>query len=137
LEPPDSPDWSPHTQFGKLSRAVERLANPNPECRGGRFANLPRACLRLPGSDRVEKLIQTKPEENVSTDQAIHFLKKLIDNFDHLRYPLEESAKENSRILLKAHTRVRKASQKKGVRYQVEPNLPPDVLGAYVYLPLK
>jgi len=88
-------------------------------------------------SDRVEKLIQAKPEENVSTDQAIHFLKKLIDNFDHLRHPLEELAKENGRKLLKAHTRVRKASQKKGIRYRVEPNLPPDVLGAYIYLPLK
>ncbi len=30
---------------------------------------------------------------NVSTDQAVHFLNKLIDNFDHLWYPLEKIGK--------------------------------------------
>ena len=34
-----------------------------------------------------------------------------------------------------SHQRVRLASKLKGVQTHVEPNLPPDVLGIYVYLP--
>ena len=37
--------------------------------------------------------------------------------------------------LLEAHQRVRRASKIRKVRYRVEPQLPPDVLGIYVYLP--
>lgn len=34
-----------------------------------------------------------------------------------------------------SNQRVRLASRQKGVQTHVEPNLPPDVLGIYVYLP--
>ena len=37
--------------------------------------------------------------------------------------------------LLEAHQRVRRASKIRNVPYRVEPQLPPDVLGIYVYLP--
>ena len=37
--------------------------------------------------------------------------------------------------LLDAHRRVRQATRQRGVRQRVEPTLPPDVLGVYVYLP--
>lgn len=39
------------------------------------------------------------------------------------------------RDLLAAHERVHEALKGKGVRHRVEPRLPVDVLGAYVYLP--
>ncbi|MBW1933629.1 MAG: hypothetical protein JRI96_18750 [Deltaproteobacteria bacterium] len=38
--------------------------------------------------------------------------------------------------VLQAHRRVRTAARRKGIRYRVEPHLPPDVLGIYVYLPV-
>jgi hypothetical protein len=38
--------------------------------------------------------------------------------------------------LLAAHTRVRIAARMQGVRHSVEAQLPPDVLGVYVYLPV-
>ena len=38
--------------------------------------------------------------------------------------------------LLHAHRRVRTATRLRGLRYKVEPHLPPDVLGIYVYLPV-
>ncbi|NVM23238.1 MAG: hypothetical protein HWN68_15820 [Desulfobacterales bacterium] len=38
--------------------------------------------------------------------------------------------------LLQAHRRVRTAARLRGLRYKVEPHLPPDVLGIYVYLPV-
>jgi len=37
--------------------------------------------------------------------------------------------------LLEAHQRVRLATKTRNVRYRVEPQLPPDVLGIYVFLP--
>ena len=37
--------------------------------------------------------------------------------------------------LLEAHQRVRRASKFRNVPYRVEPQLPPNVLGIYVYLP--
>lgn len=48
----------------------------------------------------------------------------------------EKSTLEMAETLLNAHRRVRTASRIKGIRYRVEPHLPPDVLGIYVYLPV-
>jgi integrase len=43
---------------------------------------------------------------------------------------------ERGQELLEAHQRVRMASKVRNVRYRVEPQLPPDVLGIFVYLPV-
>ncbi|QTA88202.1 Uncharacterized protein dnm_042440 [Desulfonema magnum] len=107
------------------------------DCQVLGFAGSP-ASTEWTDADIVEKLIRAKPEANVSRDQAVHFLNKLIDSFEMLWYSLTEAAEEkNGKKLLRAHARVRKASQGRGVQYQVKPHLPPDVLRAYVYLPLK
>ncbi|MDM8521993.1 hypothetical protein QUF80_01370 [Desulfococcaceae bacterium HSG8] len=95
------------------------------------FAGSPAKAERT-DPDMTEKLIRAKPEESVSTDQAVRFLNKLIDNSDHLWHPPEKSAKENGGKLSKAPARVRKASQGKGIRYRAEPHLPPDVPGVYI-----
>jgi len=47
------------------------------------------------------------------------------------RRPAHDHADE----LLAAHERVREAVKGEGIRHRVEPKLPVDVLGAYVYLP--
>ena len=59
----------------------------------------------------------------------------MIDGFDNLRPYLDEAAKQLGAQLLDAHQRVRRASQQTGIQTHVEPNLPPDVLGIYIYLP--
>jgi len=43
--------------------------------------------------------------------------------------------RRNGQALLDAYQRVGEAARLKGVRYRVEPQLPPDVLGVYIYLP--
>lgn len=83
----------------------------------------------------AEKLLQASPDANVNPDQARDFVQKVIDGFDSLRPHLDETAKQLGEQLLDAHQRVRIASRQKGVQTHVEPNLPPDVLGIYVYLP--
>jgi superfamily II DNA or RNA helicase len=85
--------------------------------------------------DEAEKLLQAAPDANVNPDQARDFVQKVIDGFDSLRTHLDETAKQLGDQLLNAHQRVRLASRQKGMQTHVEPNLPPDVLGIYVYLP--
>ncbi|MFZ5820628.1 MAG: hypothetical protein ACOYYJ_12085 [Chloroflexota bacterium] len=84
---------------------------------------------------QAENLLQAAPDQNVNPDQARDFVQKVIDGFDALRPHLDETAKQLGEQLLNAHQRVRLASRQKGVQTHVEPNLPPDVLGIYVYLP--
>jgi superfamily II DNA or RNA helicase len=85
--------------------------------------------------EEAEKLLQLTPDDNVSPDVARSSVQKMVDGFDFLVPHLDETAKQLGDQLLDAHQRVRLASKQKGVQTYVEPNLPPDVLGIYVYLP--
>jgi hypothetical protein len=87
------------------------------------------------GSEAAEALLLAEPEGNVPPDRAEYFLRQVIVQGDSLREKLAAVARERGDELLEAHRRVRQASRQTGVRYRVEPNLPPDVLGVYVYLP--
>lgn len=86
-------------------------------------------------SGEAEALLEAKPEGNVPPDRAEYFLKQVIAEGETLRERLGAAAADRGEELLKAHRRVRQASRQKGVRHRVEPKLPPDVLGVYVYLP--
>ncbi|HQD81256.1 MAG TPA: hypothetical protein PK003_10525, partial [Bacillota bacterium] len=55
--------------------------------------------------------------------------------YDGLVEHVEEIAQQRAEGLLAAHRRVRSAARMKGVRYRVQPRLPADILGIYVYLP--
>ncbi|RZM79123.1 helicase-related protein [Leptolyngbya iicbica] len=85
---------------------------------------------------QAEKLLTATPDGNISADQATTFLQKVIDQFDHLSPHLESVAQQRGNDLLEAHRRVRSAAKLKGVRYRVEPQLPPDVLGIYMFMPV-
>lgn len=83
-----------------------------------------------------ESILLAEPDDYVTGDVARNFIQKVIDEFDHLRPRLDEIAESHSKELLDAHQRVRTAARRTGVRYSIEPQLPPDVLGLYVYLPV-
>ena len=51
------------------------------------------------------------------------------------RNPITTIHTESVLLPLDLPQRVRKASKVRNVQYRVEPQLPPDVLGIYVYLP--
>lgn len=87
--------------------------------------------------ERAEDLLSLRPDENLSPDQAKHFLNRISDNFDGIWPQLEKVAIERGDALLDAHRRVRRASVTKGIKQRIEPHLPPDVLGIYVYLPAR
>ena len=80
-------------------------------------------------------LLGAEPDANIAPEQAGEFVGKVIAGFDALRPQLDEVALQRGQELLDAHQRVRKASKARNVQYRVEPQLPPDVLGIYVYLP--
>jgi superfamily II DNA or RNA helicase len=104
------------------------------DCQMLAFAGSPQNADWLP-ADQAEALLDAAPEANVLPDQAAHFLRTVLDGFDALRPHLEQSARQRGEELLDAHRRVRTASRARGVSHRVEPQLPPDVLGLYVYLP--
>jgi superfamily II DNA or RNA helicase len=87
-------------------------------------------------ADEAEQLLQAQPGANVATGQATAQVERLLTGLDQLQPALNEIAEARGDQLLAAHRRVRTAAQQKGVRYRVEPQLPPDVLGVYVLLPV-
>lgn len=98
------------------------------------FAGSPQNAEWLP-PEQAEALLDAAPEANVAPDQATHFLRLVIDGFAGLRPHLEQAARSRGAELLDAHRRVRAESRARGISHRIEPQLPPDVLGLFVYLP--
>ncbi len=105
------------------------------DCQVLAFSGSPRNAQWLDDSQAIEQLLQAQAEANVTPDEARHFLQTMLDEFEVLQPHLNQVAQQRGEELLTAHRRVRSASQIRGVRYRVEPQLPLDILGIYVYLP--
>ena len=80
-------------------------------------------------------LLDARPEGNVSPEQASDFIRKVVEGFDSVAPHLNDVAIRRGNELLDSHRRVRQASRRKGISQRVEPKLPPDVLGIFVFLP--
>ena len=104
------------------------------DCQLAAFAGPPRDPAWIP-SEEAERLLLAKPEGNVPPERKEYFLKGVMIEGEALKERLGIVAAKRGEELLEAHRRVRTALEEKGVRYSVEPKLPPDVLGVYVYLP--
>jgi len=104
------------------------------DCQTLGFIGAPQTAQWLP-SEQVEPLLDAEPAANIAPQQASDFLRWVVEGFEPLREPLNEAAEARGKELLDAHRRVRTAARVKGVRYEVRPHLPPDVLGIYVLLP--
>jgi Helicase conserved C-terminal domain len=77
-----------------------------------------------------------EPEQNIAPDIAANFIRKIVDGFGNLLPHLEKVARDRGDELLAAHRRVRAASLQRNVSYRVDPSLPADALGIYIYLPV-
>ena len=84
----------------------------------------------------AEELARATPEANIHPDQAAEFIRRVNSDIAAVAPHLREFAIQRGEELLAAHTRVRTAARMQGVRHRVEPQLPPDILGVYVYLPV-
>lgn len=85
--------------------------------------------------DATAALLTASPSGNIDPGQARHYHQRFLDAAAALTPHLERTAQARAEALLDAHRRVREAARAKGLRYQVEPLLPVDILGAYTYLP--
>ena len=93
--------------------------------------------------EEAESLLDLKPDANVLKEQAIERLKRIIHEEEgfYSIHPalikhLNEVAQQKSEQLLDSHKRVRQASARKGIRQFMEPQLPPDILGVYLFIPI-
>jgi hypothetical protein len=87
-------------------------------------------------SEEAELLLKATPDANIHPAQASQFVQRVVDDFSRLQPYLQQVARECANALLDEHIRVRQAARMKGVSYRVKPQLPPDTLGIYIYLPL-
>jgi len=92
--------------------------------------------------DEVEQLIAAKPSANVGEQTAKNMATAILRGIPLLESDLAEQAAEVAKQIQQDHTEVRLAARgdsnagKLGIRgLSVEPNLPADVLGVYIYAP--
>ena len=82
----------------------------------------------------ANQLLAAAPSGNLIDSLVKQQLEQLITNLANFSKTLNETANNRADALLTAHTRVRQASRVTG-KVSVEPVLPVDVLGCYIYLP--
>jgi superfamily II DNA or RNA helicase len=83
----------------------------------------------------IERLLEAPPDGNVYPDQAQQFLHQLLAGHEQLHPHLNQIANQHAQELANAHRRVRLTAQVRGLNSRVEPQLPVDILGVYMYLP--
>lgn len=99
------------------------------------FQGSPDAPRWLPG-ETVEALLAASPDANVAPDIARAQLSGVVQGLPRLQGELDRVARERADVLLQAHRRVRQTARL-GVRgFRVQPWLPADVLGVFVFLPV-
>lgn len=99
------------------------------------FRGRPGAHLWL-RDEETETLLQSQPDQNLTPQQASQFINRIVEGLAGMKEELNDIAEERGEQLLEAHRRVRAAARVTGVRYSVQTQLPPDVLGVYVLLPV-
>lgn len=88
--------------------------------------------------EEAESLLQAEPapKTKFTPQQKSAQIEYVLADMENLQNDLNQMAKERSEALKEAHRRVRQAARQKGVTYDVRPNLPPDLLGLYILLPV-
>ncbi len=106
------------------------------ECRAVAFRGAPSEAEWL-ADEEVEGLLAAAPTGNVAPDQAQAAVERILVDFDQVRPHLDQVAEERAAALADSHERVRQAwTRATGKAATVTPELPPDVLGLYVFLPV-
>lgn len=86
--------------------------------------------------DDALSLLSLEPARNMQDGQKSLLIRQTLDGIQALEPTFERIARGRSRELLADHRRVREASDAKGLRYNVVPALPLDMIGVYVFLPV-
>ena len=84
----------------------------------------------------AESLLHAQPDANTLPEMARSRIQQVVDGFPHLQPHLDDLATQRGQALLDAHRRVRKAAKQRVRSLRIEPHLPVDLLGLFVYLPV-
>jgi hypothetical protein len=84
----------------------------------------------------TSSLLAAEPDANVNPDSARDSIQQVLNAYPLIEPHLYALAERRGRELLESHLRVHQATRAKGIQTRVEPKLPPDILGIYVYLPV-
>jgi hypothetical protein len=87
-------------------------------------------------TEETDRLLAARPDANLPPDLAALQLRQVTTSFTPLWAELEKQVRARGEELLEAHRRVRQAARLRGLSQRVEPKLPVDVLGLYLYLPV-
>lgn len=87
------------------------------------------------GNPDAEALLDATPSGNVAPELARDRIDDVRRALGELQSALEQLAKDRAERLFEAHHRVRSAARQRVRALRVEPHLPVDVLGLFVYLP--
>jgi len=105
------------------------------DCAVFAFRGVPQNAQWFDEEQEIAALLQAHSEANTASAQIQHFLRQALDGYQQYLAPhLEVLARERAEALREAHRRVRRSAAL-SVDVTVEPQLPPDILGVYVYLP--
>ncbi len=80
-------------------------------------------------------LLSLEPDRNLDDAAKTHHLRQALETLPGLKEEFARVARERARRLLEDHRRIRDASEVRGLRYGVEPVLPVDQIGIYVFVP--
>ncbi len=105
------------------------------DCRLVGFRGAPDSAEWLTATDEMEQLLDAKPSANIDADRAAGFVRTVVEGYQALRPHIDKYVRQRGDEILDAHRRVREAARVTGLQYEIEPQLPADVLGIYVYLP--
>jgi hypothetical protein len=86
-------------------------------------------------SVETEALLDAVSAANITPTQAQGFLQEVLEAREVIEERLKETAIERGKGILETHKRVRRAAKTTTVGVKVEPQLPPDVLGIFIFLP--
>jgi superfamily II DNA or RNA helicase len=86
-------------------------------------------------NEQTAALLEADPDGNVAHDIAVRQLERACDAIPSIEAHLDALAHARASAVLDAHRRVRASAKAQG-SYEVRPQLPVDVLGLYVYLPV-
>ncbi len=84
---------------------------------------------------QAEALLAAEPAANLGDDAKRHHLGRVLARWRELQPHLDELAHQRGQELLQAHRRVRKAGGLGLRALRVEPHLPADLLGLFVFMP--
>lgn len=98
------------------------------------FEGLPKNAVWL-DDVATRSLLDCRPESNVAAGQASSQIERVLRELPEIQESIDAEAIARGEALKDAHARVRSASNLRGVKYDVSPVLPADLLGIYLFLP--